>query len=238
MFSETVRRSPATLTGHHHRCYFGVRAETCKCSTSVGMVLCSGAQRGQAQPRAGSGLGEGAELLRRWCQCILDSGKKRCSFSSAHMCNSQWYREPVLLFLCEVLCQLCMAALVSVSVGASREASPKLVLLRQEYGAALILSVDLHVTLVSLSNQSQCMRVIFWLCSGEPGKNPFVKEHYSFISLSFVFSPVLSLALCWVWSHFVSDLLCKLSASVFKRGVWLLPLPRLRKSQIQPARKL
>lgn len=159
MFSETVRRSPATLTGHHHRCYFGARAETCKCSTlmrfmSVGMVLCSGAERGQAQPRAGSDLGEGAELQRRWCQCILDSGKKRCSFSSAHLCNSQWYRESVLLFLCEVLCQLCMAALVSVSVGASREASPELVLLRQEYGAAVVLSVDLHVTLVSLSNQS------------------------------------------------------------------------------------
>lgn len=93
-------------------------------------------------------------VTERWCQCILDSGKKRCSFSFAHMCNSQWYREPVLLFLCEVLCQWGTAALVSVSVGASREASPELVLLRQEYGAALVLSVDLHVTLVSLSNRS------------------------------------------------------------------------------------
>lgn len=81
--------------------------------------------------------------------------KKSCSFSSAHTCNSQWYREPVLLSQCDVLCQLCMADLVSESEGASREASPALVLLRQERGAAqVVLSVDLRVTLVSLSNQS------------------------------------------------------------------------------------
>lgn len=160
MFSETVRRSSATFAGCHHCCYFGARAETCKCSTlmrfmSVGMVLCNGAERGQVQPGAGSGLGESAELQRRWCQCILYLGKKNCCFSSAHVCNSQQYHEPVLLFLCEALCQLHMAALVSVSVGASREASPALMLLRQEHGAALVvLSVALHVTLVSLSNQS------------------------------------------------------------------------------------
>lgn len=48
-----------------------------------------------------------------------------------------------------------MADLVSESEGASREASPALVLLRQEHGAAqVVLSVDLRVTLVSLSNQS------------------------------------------------------------------------------------
>lgn len=160
MFSETVRRSPATLRGHHHLCCFEAGAETCKCSTlmrfmSVGMVLCSGAERRQAQPRAVSGLGEGAELQRRWCQCILHSGKKSCSFSPAHTCNSQRHREPVLPLLCEVLCQLCLAALVSVSVGASREASLALVLLKQEHGAALVvLSVDLHVRLLSLSNRS------------------------------------------------------------------------------------
>lgn len=102
---------------------------------------------------------------------MLHSGKKSCSFSSAHTCNSQRYHESVLLLLCEVLCQLRMAALVSVSVGASREASPALVLLRQEHGAALVvLSVDLRVTLVSLSNQAWRMRVISWLCLGEPGK--------------------------------------------------------------------
>lgn len=82
-------------------------------------------------------------------------GRRAVLFSSAHMSNSQRYHEPVPLFLCEVLCQLCVAALVSVSVGASREASSALVLLRQERGAALVgLSVDLCVTLVSLSNQS------------------------------------------------------------------------------------
>lgn len=67
MFSETVRRSLATLPGHHHCCYFGVRAETKQCSTlvrlmSVGTVLCGAAEVGQAQPRAGS---EGAELHSR-----------------------------------------------------------------------------------------------------------------------------------------------------------------------------
>lgn len=51
-------------------------------------------------------------------------------------------------------------------VGASGEASPALVLLRQEHGAALVvLSVDLHVTLVSLSNQSwrrSYFLALFW----------------------------------------------------------------------------
>lgn len=147
----------------------------------------------------------------------MHSGRKNCSFSSAHTCISQGYSE---LVLCEVLCQLRMAALVSVSVRASREASPALVLLRQEHGAALVvLPVDLRVTLVSLSNQSYRMRVISWLCPGEPGRNPFVREHYGFISLFLIFSPVLPLAPCWVWSHFVSDLLHKPSASLFKCGV-------------------
>lgn len=95
--------------------------------------------------------------------------------------------------LCEVLCQLRMAALVSVLVG---EASPALVLLRQECGTALlVLSVDRRVTAVSLSMQSKCMKVISELCPGEPGKNTFARERYGFISL--FLSPVLPLAVCW-----------------------------------------
>lgn len=70
MFSETVRRSPATRTGHHHHCYFGARAETCTCSTlvrlmSVGMELCSGTARGQARPRAGLAVGKGPTCRER-----------------------------------------------------------------------------------------------------------------------------------------------------------------------------
>lgn len=124
MFSETVRRSPATLTGHHHRCYFGARAETCKCSTlmrfmSVGMVLCSGAERGQAQPRAGSDLGEGAELQRGdvsayWTRgrrgvlfplptCATVSGIMNQSCSFCVKCSASEARQPWSVCLWELL---------------------------------------------------------------------------------------------------------------------------------------
>ena len=238
MFSETARRSPATLTDHHHQCYFGARAETCKCSTlmSVGIVLCSGAERGQVQPRAGSGLGEGAELQRRWCQCILHLGRKSCSFSSPHMCNSQRYRGPVLLFLCEVLCQLCMAALVSVSVGASREASKHWCCWGRNMGQLWFSQwiCMLHLWAWATSPSVWELFPGFVL---ENQVETLLWESTTVLFPSFVFSPVLPPAPCWVWRHFVSDLLRKLSASVFKCGMWLLPLPRLRKSWVQPARK-
>lgn len=178
MFSETVRRSPATLPGHHHCCYFGVRAETKQCSTlvrlmSVGTVLCGAAEVGQAQPRAGS---EGAELHSRWCQCPLHSRKKSCSSSSA--C---WWELPE-----ERAQRWCHRG-----------------------RSVRRLRLFSHVTVGSLSTQSECMKHISWLCPGDPGKNAFVREQYGFISL--FLSPVLSvgvratslLTCCvnpvWVW---------------------------------------
>lgn len=80
---------------------------------------------------------------------------------------------------------------LSVLVGASRGASPALVPQRQERAAApVVLSVHRHVTVGSLSTQSECMKHISWLCPGDPGKNAFVREQYGFISL--FLSPVLS----------------------------------------------
>lgn len=85
------------------------------------------------------------------CATVSGIMNQSCSFCVKHFANYAW--QPWS----------------ACPVGAYGEASPAVVLLRQEHGAALVvLAVDLHVTLVSLSNQSWRTRVIFWLCSGEP----------------------------------------------------------------------